>query len=156
MFQGITIFQVGRRCKGRCLVIFWESYQEPMWEVTKRSRHIWNSFQGDGAKIKDTPLINILDGGVYLPISVQKIVYCTGHIIGGHKKDAKFVVESFFDPNNYLGPEKKLVDLHMFDGSSVCRKAQKYWRLSILCCHVMFEQSISTIMCLKDGNILRK
>ena len=50
----------------------------------------------------------------------------TGHITGGHKKDAKFVVESFFDPMNDLDPEKKLVDLHMFYGASVCRKSQKY------------------------------
>ena len=31
-------------------------------------------FQGDGAKIKDTPLLNILTGGVYIHVSVQKIV----------------------------------------------------------------------------------
>ena len=30
-----------------------------------------------------------------------------------------FFVDSFFDP------EKELVDLHMFDGVSVCRKAKK-------------------------------
>ena len=49
----------------------------------------------------------------------------TGHIIGGHKKDAKFVAKSFFYPMDYLDQEKKLVDLHMFDGASVCRKAKK-------------------------------
>ena len=54
---------------------------------------------------------------------------CTGHITGGHKKDAKFVAESFFDPMNDLDPEKKLVDLHMFDGASVCRKVQKILRV---------------------------
>ena len=43
----------------------------------------------------------------------------TGHITGGHNKDAKFVAESFFYPINYLDPEKKLLDLHMFDGASV-------------------------------------
>ena len=32
--------------------------------------------------------------------------------------------ESFFDPMNNPDLEKKLVDLHMFDGASVCRKAQ--------------------------------
>ena len=50
---------------------------------------------------------------------------CTGHITGVHKKDAKFVVESFFDTMNDLDPDKKLVDLHMFDGASECRKAKK-------------------------------
>ena len=49
---------------------------------------------------------------------------CTGHIKGGQKKDDKIVSESFFDPMNDFDPEKKLVDLHMFDGSSVCRKAK--------------------------------
>ena len=65
-------------------------------------------------------------GGGPLPVSVQNIVDCTGHIIGGHKEDAKFVVEGFFAPMDELDPEKKLVDLHMFDGDSVFRKAQKY------------------------------
>ena len=76
-------------------------------------------FQGGGATIKGRPLLNILDGEVQLPVSVQSIVDCTGHIKGGHNKDDKFVAESFFDPMNDLDPEKKLVDLHMFDGASM-------------------------------------
>ena len=64
--------------------------------------------------------------GVHLPVLLQNIMDCTGHITGVHKKDAKFVVESFFDTMNDLDPDKKLVDLHMFDGTSVCRKDQKY------------------------------
>ena len=52
-------------------------------------------------------------------------MYYTGHITGVHKKDDKFVAENFFDPMNGLDPEKKLVDLNMFDGASVCRKDQK-------------------------------
>ena len=83
-------------------------------------------FQGDGATIKDTLLLNNLDVGVYLTVSVQKIVDCTCNIKGGHIKDDNFVVESFFDPMNDLDTEKKLVDLHIFDGASVFRKAQKY------------------------------
>ena len=83
-------------------------------------------FQGDGATIKDTPLTNIFSGGVYLPVSAQKIMDCTGHITGGHKRYAKFVAYIYFDPMNDLDPEKKLVDLHMFDGFSVCRKTKKY------------------------------
>ena len=58
-------------------------------------------------------------------MSVQNIVDCTGPITGGHKKDAEFITESFFDPINDLDPEKKLVDLHMSDGASVWRKAKK-------------------------------
>ena len=58
-------------------------------------------------------------------MSVKNMVNCTGHITDYHKKDADFFSESFFDPMNDLIPEKKLVDLHMFDGVSVCRKAKK-------------------------------
>ena len=49
---------------------------------------------------------------------------CKGDIIGGHKNDAKFVAEILFDQMNDLDPQKKLVDLHMFNGSSVCRKSK--------------------------------
>ena len=81
-------------------------------------------FQGDGAKINNTALLNILDRGGYLPVSVKNIMDCTGHITGGHNKDAKFVAGVFFDPMNDLDPEKRIVYLHMFYGSSVCRKAK--------------------------------
>ena len=62
-------------------------------------------------------------------MSVQNIVDCTGHITGGHKKYDNFVAESFFDLMNNLDPEKKLVDLHMFNGASVCRKSQKIFKV---------------------------
>ena len=47
---------------------------------------------------------------------VKNIVDCTYHITGGHKKDAKFVADGFFDPMNDLDPENKLVDLNIFKG----------------------------------------
>ena len=50
------------------------------------------------------PSLIYLMGGVYLPVSVQNIVNCTGHITGGHNKDANFFADSFFDPMNYLDP----------------------------------------------------
>ena len=61
-------------------------------------------FRFYGETIKDTPLLNFLDGGFCLLVSVQKIWYCTGHITGGHKNDAKFIADSFFDPMNDLDP----------------------------------------------------
>ena len=74
---------------------------------------------------------------------------CTGHITGGHNKDSKFVAESFFYPMNELDPEKKLVGLHMFDRSSLCRRAQNILKVvypSLLCifgaehtCHNVFK-----------------
>ena len=58
-------------------------------------------------------------------MSVKRIVDCTAHITGGHNKDANVFAESLFDPMNDLDPEKKRVDLHMFDGASLCRKDKK-------------------------------
>ena len=65
------------------------------------------------------PLLKILDGRFHLHVSVQNIVDCTGHITGGHRKDSKIVSESFFDPINYLDPDKKIVYLHMLNVASV-------------------------------------
>ena len=59
-------------------------------------------FQRYSAKIKDTPLLNILAGGGYLPVLVQNIVDCTGQIKGVHKKDDNVLAEIFFDPMNDL------------------------------------------------------
>ena len=53
---------------------------------------------------------------------------CTGHITSGHKEDAEFIADIFFDPMNDLDPDKKLVGLNMFDGDSVYRKAQNILR----------------------------
>ena len=39
-------------------------------------------FQDYGATINYKTLLYILDGGVRLPVSVQNIMYCTGHITG--------------------------------------------------------------------------
>ena len=58
-------------------------------------------------------------------MSVQNIVNCTGHITSGHKNDATFVAENFFDPMNDLDLEKKIVYLQMFDRASVCRNSKK-------------------------------
>ena len=62
-------------------------------------------------------------------MSVQDIVDCTGHITCGNNKDAKFATDIFFDTMNELDPEKKIVDLNMFDGVSVCRKSQKILKM---------------------------
>ena len=53
-------------------------------------------FQGDCATIKDMPVLNILAGGGYLPVSVPNIVNCTGHITSSHKKAANFVAGFYF------------------------------------------------------------
>ena len=85
-----------------------------------------------------------------------KILDSTGHITGGHKKDAKIVVESFFVPMNELDLENKIVDLHMFDGYSVCRKEKETLKVVYSMISFIVRKSILDIICLKSGDILRK
>ena len=91
------------------------------WKLLNRADRYGIHFQGDGATIKYTPLLDILSGGVRLSVSVQNIMDCTCHTTGDHNKDANFFADSFFDTMNDLDLENKLVDLHEFDGASVCR-----------------------------------
>ena len=72
-------------------------------------------------------------------MSVQNIVDSTGHITGVHKKDAICFADTSFDSINDLDPDKKLTDLHMFDGASVCRKAQKLLRVVYPMLSCIFE-----------------
>ena len=53
------------------------------------------NFKCGAATSKDTPLLKILDKGLYLPVSVQNIMDCTGHITGGHNKNAIFFFVGF-------------------------------------------------------------
>ena len=69
-FQGITIFQRGRRCKGRWLIIFDNCIKNQPEKLLNMSDMYGVIFQGDGATIKDTPLLGILAGGG-LPTSVS-------------------------------------------------------------------------------------
>ena len=50
---------------------------------------------------------------------VQKIVDFTGHITCGHKKDAEFVSDIFFDPINDLDPEKNMWT-YIYSMEAVC------------------------------------
>ena len=104
-------------------------------------------FQGDGTTINEMPLLNVLDEGFHIPVSVQNTVDCTGHITVGHNKDDKFVAESLFDPTNDPDPEKKLVDLHIFDGSSVCRNDKKILKVvyPMLSCTVGSEHTCHNV-----------
>ena len=79
--------------RGPLLDIVFENHIKNQREKLLNGTDIYGiHFKGDGSKIKDTPLINILAGEVYLPVSVQNIVDCTGHITGGHKKDDFFLL----------------------------------------------------------------
>ena len=72
---------------------------------------------------------------------------CTVHATGGYKKDAKHFAESFFGPINDLDPENKLVDLHMFNGASVFRRAQKILKVvyPILSCIIGAEHTCHNV-----------
>lgn len=48
-------------------------------------------FQGDGASIRNTPLLNVKAGGMWKPVVVQDIVECTKHLQQGWKQDAAYV-----------------------------------------------------------------
>ena len=63
---------------------------------------------------------------------------CTGHITGGNNKDANRFADIFFDPMSDLDPDKKHVELHMFDGASVCRKAKKVLKVVYLMLSFIF------------------
>ena len=87
--------------------------------------HIYgNHAQGDGANI-GVPLVNVLMGGVHLPVAVVKILDCRDHMLGGNKKDASFLAKEFIGPMLDLDPKKEYFDLQIFDGASVCKKAQR-------------------------------
>ena len=80
-------------------------------------------------------------------MSFQNILYSTCQFTGGQNKDAKSVEESFFDPMNDLGPKKKLVDLIMFNETSVCRKSQNILNVvhPILSCIVGAEHTCHNV-----------
>ena len=95
-----TARNVSRNCKlpgretvrGPLLDDIFENHIKNQLEKLLNGAYIYGlHFHGDGVTIKDTLLLNILDGVFYLPLSVQMIVYYTGHITGVHKKDAKFL-----------------------------------------------------------------
>ena len=74
-FQVITSCQGGRRFEGRCFIIVLRIISITNLRIYYTGADIYGLHsQGDGAKIKDTPLLNILTGGVYIHVSVQKIV----------------------------------------------------------------------------------
>ena len=63
----------------------------------------------------------------------QSKIFCTLHVTSQVVTRRVLVfAESLFDPMNDLDPEKKRVDLHMFDGYSVCRKTQNILKVLYL------------------------
>ena len=57
--------------RGMLLDILFDNHIKSQHEKLLNGSYIYGiSFQGDGTTIKDTPLLNILAWGVYLPVSI--------------------------------------------------------------------------------------
>jgi hypothetical protein len=65
---------------------------------------------GDGATTKKKPFVNILASGTHCPAAVLEIADCTGHMMSGGTKDAKFIAKDLFLPHlKELDPGKLLI-----------------------------------------------
>ena len=155
-FQWITSFQGGRRCEGCCLIIFLiiisRTRVRSYYNGHKYMDFIFKVMVQQSITCRS--LIYWIGGFTYL---YQSKRFCTVQVTSQvvTKKMLVFL-ESLFDPMNDLDSEKKPFYLHMINESSVCRNSKKYLGLSILCCRVLFEKSIPSIMCLNGGNIFKK
>ena len=113
-------------------------------------------FQGDGATIKENTLLNILAGG-YTYLCQSKILW-TVQVISQVVTRSMLIVlmrVSFIQLMNLI--QRRNFWTYIFLMEPVCAERLKtYWRLFIICCHVFLEQSITAIICLKGGHLLRK
>jgi len=81
------------------------------------------TFLGDGATIKQMPLLNILAMSGFTPPLTIGIVDCTEHMAAGGKKDASYIADIFEDKVEEYDPNHTLTDLFYFDGASNVQKA---------------------------------
>ena len=75
-------------------------------------------FFRDGATISRCPLLNILDSGKNIPVSVLEIIDCRGHLADGNKRDGTFICNQFLKHMKEVDPTKKLSVIFIFDGAS--------------------------------------
>jgi hypothetical protein len=81
------------------------------------------SFIGDGATIKNMPLLNILGlCGNTPPITIA-IVDCTDHMQEGGKKDESYIASLFEAKVAEYDPGNVNTDVFFFDGASNVQKA---------------------------------
>jgi hypothetical protein len=95
------------------------------------------SMFGDGATVKQMPLLNIMCSGFDERCAVLDVVDCTEHMAVGEKKDASYIAFLFNQWIEKIDPKGKLVDLILFDGASNVQKGgqvttAKYPRISVL------------------------
>ena len=106
-------------------------------ELNKEADVFGLAFLGDGARVKQMPLLNVLASGKNLPATVLEIVGCSGHLSNGGKKDSIFVAKVFLPHLLKLDPCKTRTDLVFFDGATNVQKGgrileAKYPRVTVL------------------------
>ena len=91
-------------------------------QLLKEAETYGMCFFGDGATIKKMPLLNIL-GSCGAFTTCLDIVDCTAHMAEGGKKDASFIAECVVPHLERLDPDKRLVDLLIYDGAKNVQKS---------------------------------
>ena len=75
------------------------------------------SILGDGATIQKMPLFNILSSGVGNPAHVLRVIDCTSFLKQGIGKSGTQIASLCQPSMDELDPEKRLIDLVLFDGA---------------------------------------
>ncbi len=73
---------------------------------------------GDGATIKQMPLLNILVLCSNAPPTVVSIIECTSHMSDRGKKNTTNIMEQFQRKVNEINQDRKMTDCFFFDGAS--------------------------------------
>jgi hypothetical protein len=81
---------------------------------------------GNGATIKETPLINILVSSTKHPNCILDVVDCSDHMSCGGKKDAWYICRILLHKIEMLEHNKTLFDLITLDGASNIQKAGEH------------------------------
>jgi hypothetical protein len=93
-------------------------------QLQKHASTFGLAFLGDGARIKKSPLINILAmcGSAVPPVTLQ-IKDCSAHMSSGGKKDASYIADLFEAKMSEIDPTHLWTDVIFFDGASNVQKA---------------------------------
>ena len=122
------------------------NWKESTASLLKDASNTGVSLFGDGATIKNNPLINVIGAGVHNPFALIDVVDCTEHCAAGGIKDATYIASLFIPVVKHLESEKDkygnaytgAVDLVLFDGARNVQNAgsilaQRYPRIT--CVH---------------------
>ena len=82
---------------------------------------------GDGATVKEMPLVNVLGISGDSPPVVVAVNDCTEHMAAGGKKDATYIFNVFEETVADYDPSKVHTDLFFVDGASNVQKGGKFF-----------------------------